>query len=74
MQCGTYVIPASINKTETDDIVAFNTQVSDLMPLSGTIIPVDYNQYLLYNSAKYDETYKDKKTKKDYPFPIKIKI
>lgn len=68
------VIIVTINKTETDDIVAFNTQVSDLMPLSGTIIPVGSNQYLLYNSAKYDESYKDKKTKKDYPFPIKLKI
>ena len=68
------VIIVTINKTETQDIVAFNTQVNDLMPTSGTVVRVGDNQFLLYNSAKYDETFADGKGKKDYPFPIKIKI
>lgn len=68
------VIIVTINKTETQDIVAFNTQVADLMPTSGTIVKVGYNQFLLYNSAKYDETFAIGKGKKDYPFPIKVKV
>jgi hypothetical protein len=68
------VIIVTINKTETQDIVAFNTQAHDLMPISGTIVKVGYNQFLLYNSAKYDETFATRKGKKDYPFPIKVKI
>ncbi len=68
------VIIVTINKTETQDIVAFDTEVADLMPVSGTIIRIGSNQFLLYNSAKYDETFAASKGKKDYPFPIKIKI
>lgn len=68
------VIVVSINKTESEDIVVFNTQVSDLMPLSGTFIKVNYNQFLLFNNAKYTEEYAKSKGKKDYPFPIKVKI
>ena len=68
------VIIVTINKTETQDIVAFNTQTTDLMPASGTVVRVGNNQFLLYNSAKYDETFATGKGKKDYPFPIKVKI
>lgn len=68
------VIILTINKTESNDIVAFNTQVPDLMPLSGQIVKVGHNQFLLYNSAKYDEGFGQAKGKKDYPFPIKIKL
>ena len=68
------VIIVTINKTETQDIVAFNTKESDLMPVSGTVIRIGNNQFLLYNSAKYDKTFATSKAKKDYPFPIKIKI
>jgi len=68
------VIIVTINKTETQDIVAFDTEATDLMPTSGTVIRVGNNQFLLYNSAKYDETFATSKGKKDYPFPIKVKI
>ena len=68
------VIVVTINKTETQDIVAFDTKASDLMPVSGTVVRVGNNQFLLYNSAKYDETFATSKGKKDYPFPIKVKI
>jgi hypothetical protein len=67
------VIVVTINKTETQDIVAFDTESADLMPTSGTVIRVGGNQFLLYNSAKYDESFATNK-KKDYPFPIKVKI
>ncbi len=68
------VIILTINKTESNDIVAFNTQVPDLMPLSGKIVKVGHNQFLLYNNAKYDEGFAQGRAKKDYPFPIKIKF
>ena len=68
------VIIVTINKTETQDIVAFDTTTADLMPISGTVVRVGGNQFLLYNSAKYDETFATSKGKKDYPFPIKVKI
>jgi hypothetical protein len=68
------VFIVTINKTETQDIIAFNTDVSDLMPTSGTVVRVGGNQFLLYNSAKYDKTFAASKSKKDYPFPIKVKI
>ena len=44
------------------------------MPISGTIIKFDKSQFLLFNSAKYNEGFKNEKGKKDYHFPIKIKI
>ena len=68
------VIVVTINKTETQDIIAFDTESKDLMPTSGTVVRVGNNQFLLYNSAKYDDTFATSKGKKDYPFPIKVKI
>jgi len=37
-------------------------------------IRVGGNHFLLYNNAKYDETFSINKGKKDYQFQIKIKI
>ena len=64
------IIILTINKTETQHILAYDTASPDLMPTTGTIITLSDNQYLLYNSAKHNAAY----TEKDYPFPIKIKI
>ncbi len=63
------VIIVTINKTETHDIVAFDTDFSDLMPISGTIVKVKYNQFLLYNNSRYANS-----SKYEYLFPVKIKI
>ena len=63
------VIIVTINKTETHDIVAFDTEFSDLMPLSGTIVKVRFNQFLLYNNARYANS-----SKYEYLFPVKVKI
>ncbi len=68
------VVILTINKTESNDIFAYNTKADDLMPQSGTIVKVGNKQYLLYNNAKYNEKFKDEKGKKDYHFPVKIKI
>lgn len=63
------VFIVTINKTETHDIVAFDTDFSDLMPISGTIVKVKHNQFLLYNNARYANS-----SKFDYLFPVKVKI
>jgi len=59
----------TINKTESSDIVAFEPDSTDLMPLSGTYVKVGYNQFLLYNNAKYPNS-----QRYDILFPVKIKI
>lgn len=63
------VFIVTINKTESSDIVAFDSDSADLMPLSGTYVKVGYNQYLLYNNAKYPNS-----QKYDILFPVKVKI
>ena len=68
------VVILTINKTESEDIFAHNTQAEDHMPISGPIVKVGFNRYLLYNNAKFNENFKDEKGKKDYHFPIKIKL
>lgn len=62
------VIIITINKTESKDLVAFDTSAADLMPVSGTIIATGYMQYLLFNNTKYGP----EKNVKDWPFPIKL--
>lgn len=64
------VIVISINKTESKDLIAFDTSTGDLMPVSGTIIQTGHRQYLLFNNTKYNP----KITVKDWPFPIKLEL
>ena len=64
------VIIITINKTEANDYVAFDTNSQELMPLSGTIIEIAKLKYLLFNNAKYSES----GTTKDYPFPVKLTL
>ncbi|MEQ9403572.1 MAG: Piwi domain-containing protein [Cyclobacteriaceae bacterium] len=62
----------SINKTESQDIVAFDNDWSELMPLSGTFINLGKGKYLLFNNTRYyGEVHK---SHEGYPFPIKISI
>jgi len=66
------VFIVSINKTETSDIVAFDLNWKDLMPLSGTYINIGYNKFLLFNNTRYSNNqfnFYD-----GFPFPIKLKI
>jgi hypothetical protein len=62
------VIVITINKTLSNDYVAFDMDNAHRMPVSGTIIPIGRNQYLLYNNTRYNEA--DKVS--DYPFPVKL--
>lgn len=64
------VIIITINKTEANDYVAFDTDSQELMPLSGTIIEIAKLKYLLFNNAKYSAS----GTTKDYPFPVKLTL
>ncbi|KAB1065130.1 Piwi domain-containing protein [Salibacter halophilus] len=61
-----YVI--TINKTEEKDLVAFNMQHESMLPLSGTILPIGRDQYLLFNNTRYQINSRIS----DWPFPIKL--
>ncbi len=66
------VIIVTINKTASKEIIAFDTQSTELMPYSGTYIKIAERQYLLYNNTRYNEY--SKPTSKEYHFPVKIKL
>lgn len=59
----------TINKTEASDYVGFDTEDPGLMPKSGTIIRLSYNEFLLYNNARYDKSFRY-----DYLFPVKLRL
>ncbi len=66
------VFIVTINKTESNDIVAFDNNWKGLMPESGTYINIGYNKFLLFNNTRYS---KESISDFDgYPFPIKITI
>src|SRR5690554_515514 len=66
------VFIVSINKTETSDIVAFDLNWKDLMPLSGTYINIGFNKFLLFNNTRYSTKFF--KYSDGFPFPIKLKV
>ena len=41
------IVILTINNKESDDIFAYNSKAEDLMPISGTIVKVGRNQFLL---------------------------
>ena len=64
----------NINKTESEDIIAYDLNWNHkLMPVSGTYIRIDSNQFLLFNNARYPNSQYYTDTD-GYPFPIKIKM
>ncbi len=62
----------TINKTISQDIVAFDEDNKELMPLSGTYINIGNKKYLLYNNSYHRADFNV--SKEGYPFPIKLKI
>ncbi|MCA0366284.1 MAG: hypothetical protein LCH67_19760 [Bacteroidetes bacterium] len=62
-----YII--SVNKTESQDIVAFDKNWQGLMPQSGTFINLGFNKFLLFNNTRYGDTLK---ASEGFPFPVKI--
>jgi hypothetical protein len=63
----------NINKTEAQDIIAYDSNWSNLMPKSGTYIRIGFNKFLLFNNARYNNDYKYPASE-GYPFPIKISM
>lgn len=61
----------SINKTESNDIIAFDSDWKDLMPKSGTYISIGNKKYLLFNNARHGGFHN---AKDGYPFPVKLSI
>ena len=62
----------TINKTESEDIVAFDRNWAELMPESGTFINIGFNHYLLFNNTRYSA---NSAAKVDgHPFPLKLKF
>ena len=66
------VFIVTVNKTESTDIVAFDTDCDSLMPDSGKFINLGRNKYLLFNNSKYKGKYYSGSD--GWPFPIKIQI
>src|SRR5690606_21088747 len=67
------VFIVTINKTESEDIVAFDESYTGLMPLSGTYINIGQNKFLLYNNIRYSATAPHRDID-GWPFPLKLKI
>jgi hypothetical protein len=66
------VVIISINKTESNDYVLFDTNCQVVMPISGTFISIGYDQYLLCNNTRYSDILP--KITDGFPFPIKLTI
>ncbi len=66
------VFIVTVNKTESEDIIAFDTASDNLMPLSGTYINIGESKYLLFNNTRYSNAAIGKSD--GFPFPIKLKI
>ena len=66
------VFIVSINKTESSDIVAFDQDWNELMPISGTFIKLGYNRFLLFNNTRYSKS--EFNFHDGFSFPIKLKI
>lgn len=65
------VIIITINKTASKELVIFDTNNPDLIPISGTFVNIGWNEFLLCNNTRYFES----GSKMDsYPFPVKLKI
>lgn len=67
------VFIVTINKTQSSDIVAFDNNSKQLMPMSGTYINIGFNKYLLFNNVKYTEE-STVRPSDGFPFPIKLSI
>ena len=64
------VIVVTINKTESKELLAFDTKNANLMPYSGTILQVARREYLLFNNTRYNDA--SQVTAKEYHFPVKV--
>lgn len=63
------VLIVTINKTETSDIVMFDESQQGYMPLSGTVLKIHNNDFLLYNNSRYKGN-----ENCDMLFPVRIRL
>lgn len=66
------VFIVTINKTESKDIIAWDNDWADLMPLSGQFVNIGFNNFLLFNNTRYQGNTHSKS--EGYPFPVKLKF
>ncbi|NCC73740.1 MAG: hypothetical protein EOM06_10115 [Sphingobacteriia bacterium] len=66
------VIILTINKTASNNYIAFDTSWPALMPRSGTIIQIAEKEYLLFNNTRYSENSKFKT--ESWHLPLKIRF
>ncbi len=67
LQCPVFVV--NMVTAVNDDLIAFDINKNDYMPLSGTYVHLRDTQFLLYNNERYTECGKG-----DVLFPIKLTI
>ena len=63
------VLIVTINNTETSDIVMFDEKQQGYMPLSGTVLKIRNDDFLLCNNSRYKEN-----EKCDMLFPVRIRL
>jgi hypothetical protein len=82
------IVIISINKTESSDLVLFDTEYENKMPYSGTYIPIGNNSYILCNNTRYKPTLNSEHTEeereaektqlakqlKSFPLPVKLHL
>lgn len=62
----------NINKTESKDSIAYDTNFDNLMPYSGTFVRLGERKFLLFNNGRFEN---EKFYESDgYPFPIKVSM
>ena len=66
------VVVVTVNKSFSQDVLAFDTDSEHLMPASYSYIPVNRSQYLLFNNSLTDDT--SKETPRRSPFPMKVSM
>lgn len=66
---GVPVFVLNISKTESEDLIAFDTEEQNMMPESGTVVNLNRGNYLLFNNSKYSHN-----DSANVLYPVKIRI
>jgi hypothetical protein len=66
---GVPVFVLNISKTESEDLIAFDTEEQNMMPESGTVVNLGRGNYLLFNNSKYSHN-----DSANVLYPVKIRI
>lgn len=66
------IIIITVNKTESKDIVIFDTSYDGLMPVSGSYLRLGSSEFLLCNNSRYSKL--TGSNIEGFPFPVKLRI